>query len=486
MIPAGWIAAGWIAAGWIAAGWVVRVAMVPVVARRHAPAQAMAWLAPIFLFPFPGTLFYLWLSRYGLARSARGHRRVHEAVETDDRLRQQRRHRVGETTSPGHRDLVRLAERMVTGRLGGFPVLGGNAVELLDGAGEMVERLVAEIEAAERHAHLLFYQFVDDATGRRVAEALARAAARGVACRVLCDGWASRSMRRTLGPWMEARGIRLHGALPIHPLRRPLARIDVRNHRKIAVVDGRVAFTGSDNVHDPGHALEEGVWHQLSARVEGPAALQLQMLFVEDWYFATEELLQGGDVFPDPEAAGSVPVQTVPGGPSYPSRILQHVLVQAIGEADERLVLTTPYLVPDEPLLLAIRLAALRGVDVRVLVPRRSDRRVADLAARAFFADLLDAGVRIHVHARGVVHLKTVSVDDALAVVGTANLDRRSLFLNYEDVLLLFDRGCAVRLREVQDRYLREAEPVDPDAWGRRPRRAQYAEHTAKLLSPLL
>lgn len=475
-----------IVTGWVVVGWIIRIVMIPVVARRHGPAHAMAWLAPIFLFPVLGMLFYLWLAHYGLQRSADRHRAVREAVETDDRLRDQSRHRMRDWTAADHGDLVRLTERIVTDRIGGFPILGGNAVELLGRPGEMVDRLVADVERAEHHAHLLFYQFVDDDTGRRVAAALARAAARGVACRVLCDGWASRSMRKSLGEWMEAHGIALHSALPVNPLRQPLSRIDIRNHRKIAVVDGRVAYTGSDNIHDPDHALDDGVWHQLSARVEGPAALQLQMLFVEDWRFATGELLQGGDVFPGPREVGRVPVQTVPGGPSYPAHVLQHVLVQVIGEANESLVLTTPYLVPDEPILLALRLAALRGVDVRILIPRRSDRRVADAAARAFFQELLSAGVEVHLHPRGIVHLKTLSVDQAVAVVGTANLDRRSLFLNYEDVLLLFDHGSAERLRQVQEHYLRESEPVDAEAWCRRPTRDQYLQHTAKLLSPLL
>ncbi len=467
-------------------GWAIRLVMIPLVARRHGPTHAMAWLAPIFLFPRAGTLFYLWLARFGLARNARRHREVREQVETRDLIGGARAFRIREAAAPGHRDLIRLAERIVTDQIGGFPIVGGNAVELLDAPGNMVDRLIGDVDRAERHAHLLFYQYVDDATGRRVAEALARAASRGVECRVLCDGWASRSMRRALGPWMRRHGIRVHPALPIHLLRQPLSRVDVRNHRKVAVVDGRVGYTGSDNIHDPRFMLDEGVWHQISARVEGAAVLQLQMLFVEDWYFATGELLRGAGVFPEPREAGRVPVQTIPGGPSYPYHAIQHVLVQAIGEATETLILTTPYLVPDEPILLALRLAALRGVRVDVLVPLRSDRRAADAAARGYFGALLEAGVRIHRHPGGVVHAKTLSIDRAVAPVGTANLDRRSLFLNYEDVLLIFDGGCTDRLRDVQQRYLRGAERVDAEAWARRPRHKQYLEHTAMLLSPIL
>lgn len=471
---------------WVALGWIIRLVMIPLVARRHSAANALAWLAPIFLFPVPGTLLYLWLARYGLQRSAERHRHVRARVEADDRLRRQRRHETEEGIQFGHRDLVRLAERLSTREMGGFPILGGNHIELLSESGGMAERLLDDVAAARRHVHLLFFQFIPDETGHRVARALAEAAGRGVRCRVLVDAWASRKMRKSLAPWLRDRGVEVHSVLPMHPLREPLARLDVRNHRKVAVIDGRIGYTGSHNLHDPGHALEHGIWHQISARVEGPTALQLQMLFAEDWYFATDEMLTGDDVFPDPERPGRAAIQAIPGGPSYPAHILQHVLVQAIGEANERLVVTTPYLVPDETVLLALRLAALRGVETRIVVPRRSDRRVADLAARAYFDALLDAGVHVHLHPDGIVHAKTVSVDRALGVVGTANLDRRSLFLNYEDLLLVWDEDCVDALRRAQDALLAGAEEVDRDAWARRPRRDKYVQHTAKLVSPVL
>jgi cardiolipin synthase len=179
-------------------------------------------------------------------------------------------------------------------------------------------------------------------------------------------------------------------------------------------------------------------------------------------------------------------VQTIPGGPSYPAHVLQHVLVQAIGEANESLTLTTPYLVPDEPVLLALRLASLRGVEVDLAIPRASDRCVADAAARGYFTALMEAGVRVHLHGPGMLHAKTIAIDRAVAAVGTANLDRRSLFLNYENVLLIFDADCVDRLRAMQAGFLSAAEPVDPRRWERRPRRVQYLQHTAKLLSPLL
>ncbi|MBW3569742.1 MAG: cardiolipin synthase [Gemmatimonadetes bacterium] len=463
-------------------GWLLRLAMVPVVARRHTPANAAAWLAPIVLLPVPGTVAYLLLARLGLERNARKHRHVRDVIERDDRLREQAGHRARLGVRREQRDLVRLAEHLSTRQMGGFPILDGNAVELLARPGEMVERLVADVDAARHHAHLMFFIWKDDRAGRRVAQALARAADRGVRCRVLVDAWATRRMRASLGAWMRERGIAVHPMLAMHPL----ARMDIRNHRKVAVVDGRVAYTGSTNIHDPGSGLDGGVWHQVSARVHGPTALQLQMLFAEDWFFATGQVLDGPSVFPDPERPGDVAIQTVPGGPSYPAHTVQHVLVQAFAEAQRQVVVTTPYLVPDEPVLLALRLAALRGVRVDVVLPTRSDRPLADAAGRAYFQELLDAGVRIHLHSQGLLHAKTISVDRAFAVIGTANLDRRSLYLNYEDLLVLYDSACVDRLRTEQARWLRQARRVDADAWPSRSRMRAYAEHTAKLLSPVL
>ena len=472
--------------GYLIIGWLVRLAMIPLVARRHEPEVAMAWLAPIFLFPLLGTAVYFWLGRHNLDRNREKHRRVREAVETDDRLRDQTSHEIDLATTPEHRDLVRLAEQLSTHHLTGFPILGGNDIELLMEPGDAIDRLVADLDAATGTAHLLFFQFIPDETGRRVADALCRAAERGVRCRLLIDAWASREMRKQLKPGLEARGVEVHPVLPMHPIRQPLSRVDIRNHRKIAVLDGRIAYTGSTNIHDPDYDLDEGIWHQISARVEGPAAMQLQMLFVEDWYFATDEILKGRQIFPSPERCGNVPVQTVPGGPSYSAHITQHVLVQALNEANERLIITTPYLVPDQPTLLALRLAALRGVETHVIIPEESDRTLADAAARAYFSELMDAGVHLHLHCHGILHAKTFTIDDAFAIIGTANFDRRSMFLNYEDMLLIYSPDCTEGIRAKQLEFLDDSRTVDPDAWPRRPKHQQYIQHTAKLLSPVL
>ena len=210
------------------------------------------------------------------------------------------------------------------------------------------------------------------------------------------------------------------------------------------------------------------------------------LLFIEDWYFATHTLPEGAHLFPPAEATGEMLIQTVPDGPTYPTDAIQHMLVEAIYMAKHRLILTSPYFVPDEPLRLALRLAALRGADVHIIIPKRSDRLSADLAARAFFQDLLDVGIHIHLHQRGVLHAKSMSVDDAIAMVGTANFDLRSLYLNYELALFFYSNDIASTLQRLQMRYIEESLAVDRTTWDQRPLFRQLTEHTLKLLSPLL
>lgn len=466
--------------------WIVRLGMIPVVAhRRRKPLEAIAWLAVIFFAPLLGTLLYLWLGEYTFRRGERRHREARRRIGTLDPQARQRPHvapRLGEGSDT---PLLTTSENLLRDRLGGLPVLGGNRVELLE-EGEVVERMIRDVEAARHHAHLLFFIYAPDDTGWRVARALAAAAERGVRCRLLADAWASRAMFREIRPWLVERGVEVHKLLKIEPLSRPLARVDLRNHRKLAVIDGKVAYTGSANVHDPGHELEEGVWHQIAVRLEGPTALQMQLVFLEDWLMATGRLLDDPGLLPAVEARGEVAAQAFPSGPAYRRDALQHLVAEVLHGARERVVVTTPYFIPDEATRVALRLAALRGAEVDVVVPETSDRRVADAAGRAYFAQLMEVGVRIHRHPSGILHAKTISVDDTTALVGTANLDWRSLFLNYEVLLVLHHPRVAAELRERQLRYVRDARRVDPDAWSRRSTWERVRDDTARLLSPVL
>ena len=469
-----------------ASEWLIRIIMIPVVAhQRRRPLEAIAWLAVIFFVPWIGAALYLWLAEYSLQQGRKRHADARRQVERLHPLSLEKPHIVHPALDSAQALLVRTSERLMEDRLGGLPVLGGNAVELLKEE-EAVDRIVEDIDAAQYHVHLLFFIFNDDDTGWRVAHALERARQRGVRCRVLADSWASRSMFKNLAPWMEERGIEVYGLLKLNPLRRPLVRFDVRNHRKIAVMDGRVAITGSTNLHDSDWNLDDGLWYQITARVEGPAALQLQLVFLEDWYMSTEQVIREDHLLPHPVPAGDIAVQTLPTGPAYETHALQHLVVEMLHEAEERITITSPYFVPDQPSLIALRLAALRGAEVDIIIPEESDRSVADAAARGFFEELIEVGVRIYRHPRGVVHAKTISIDDDVAFIGTANFDRRSMFLNYEVSLMIYDPRVTHELRRRQIHYLSQSRIVDLSQWRKRSTWDQVRDDTAKLLSPLL
>lgn len=454
--------------------WLVRVCMVPVVSRRQRASAALAWLAVIFAFPMSGAVLYLLFGEHRLAR-----RRI--------RLRAGRSEaRPAMPAVSPH--LAALPEPIasMTRALGEHPMVGGNSVETIDDTTASLERILEAVDAAQHHVHLIFYIYADDKFGRRLAEALYRAVDRGVACRLLADGVGSFGFLNTLAGEMRRRGVAVEASLPVNPARLFLARIDLRNHRKLVVVDGRVAFTGSMNIVDVDAGRRPKSWRDVMQRLEGPVVRQLQDVFVGDWFTDTEERLEGPELWPSLEAAGEVPIQVVPSGPLYPSEAFVHLLVAAIHQARTRLVLTTPYFVPAEPIEVALEMAAGRGVAVDVVVPATADFRVVSAAGRAYFGRLLRAGVRVYQHTHGMLHTKSMTVDDSFAIVGSGNIDLRSFYLDFELNLLLVGAPVTCEVRAVQARYIEQSVEVDPVTWAQRPWWRWIPEHAAKLLSPLL
>ncbi len=462
--------------------WVICLVMLVVVTRRRQPSSAMAWLLVIFFLPWVGLVLYLLIGEHRLPRRrTRRHARLLRELKALDRRSEGRPSVVRPQLGPDAMAAVTLAER-----LGSMPILGGNDVELMTRTEDVIDRLIADVDAAEHHVHLLFYIYADDETGRRVAEALGRAVERGVKCRVLVDSVGSARMLKRLAPKMLARGVELHETLRVGIFRRRMARIDMRNHRKLAVIDGRIAYTGSQNIANADYGHKDLAWHDMMARLTGPAVLELQAVFMSDWSFDTGEILDGEDVFPDPPLAGSIPVQTLPSGPSYPTENYQRMVVAALHAAREHVILTTPYFVPDEPFMQALEVAVLRGVEVELIVPKRTDRWLVAAASRAYYTALLEAGVKLHLYQSGLLHSKTMSIDHALAFLGTSNFDIRSFTLNFEVNLLLYDADVTERLRAEQRRYIEDSVQMTRQEWRNRPAAQKVFENIAKLLSPLL
>jgi cardiolipin synthase len=468
---------------WIffASEWAIRLAMLVVVPTRRTPAAAKGWLLLIFFEPWVGLLLYLLIGRARLPRWQR------------ERLAELPRAMAGVVgrlaghpnvfhpdVGPALAQAVALAESV-----GGSPILGGNEVELLVDYEGTVARLAADIDRAENHAHLLFYILADDRTTAPVIEALGRAAARGVRCRVLADAIGSRPGLRTLRPKLAALGVEVHAMLPVRLLPWRKARVDLRNHRKIAVVDGRVGYTGSQNL--VAAEFKEGrSYEDLMARVTGPVVLELQHVFASDWFLETNEVLDGEGEFPGPEIAGRVPAQALASGPAFPTRGNQQLVVALVHGAREKVVLTTPYFIPDEPLLQAMQTAALRGVEVHLVVSETGDHPVVALAQESYYDELLEAGVLIHLYRKNLLHAKHLSVDDAVAVIGSSNLDIRSFALNAEVMLVAYEAGVAARLAAEQERYYANSRLLTLATRERQSFGGRFARNLARLLSPLL
>ena len=465
-------------------GWVIRLGMIPVVAmRQRNAATCLAWVAVIFVMPWLGLLAYLLLGEQSLGflrvrKRMKRHKAFdaihhsHARLPEFDNIRVRRDYEI----------LVQLAERH-----GGLPLLGGNRVDLLADTNDVVRHLVQDIDQARKHVHLLFYIFRDDAMGRLVGEALIRAVQRGVQCRLLADMVGSRGMFGGLGATLQNHGVQVVSGLSANPLRMRLARLDVRNHRKLAVIDGSIAYAGSQNIVEPvfGHR-KAGAWHDVMVRIVGPSARQLQSVFVEDWYLETGQALDCPSLYPPALEEGGVALQIVPTGPDLPTDGFQDLLIQAIHSAQRKVVITSPYFIPNEGLLTALRLAVGRGVMVDLILPRRSDHPMVDLASYHYCTILLENGANIYLFGEGMLHAKLLRVDDSMAMIGSANFDIRSFYLNLEVVLFLFDQEFLYTVRQLQSHYRARAEKVDPGSWLRRPFPRRLLESMAKVFSPLL
>jgi cardiolipin synthase len=463
--------------------WVIRIAMIPVVVRRRKPSAAMAWLLVIFFEPVIGLILYGLFGNNRLPRRRiKQHIRIAKHIRDMAPLLKENPQVIELELSAGEQSLVHLAET-----LGEQPVLGGNHGELLTNTEQMIERLIEDIEAAEHHVHLLYYIFADDETGHRITGALSRAVLRGVTCRVLADDVGSWKMFKRLGRQMIDQGIQLHAALPVNIFRRRLARMDLRNHRKLAIIDGRIAYSGSQNIVNANYGTKDLIWHDVMARMQGPIVLQLQGIFIEDWYFETSETLDKPELFPEPKMDGPIKLQSLPSGPTYPTENYQRFLVTALYAAQRHVIITSPYLIPDEPFLQALEVAVQRGVNVELIVPKRSDQIIVGAAARAYYQELLDHGIVIYRHTQGLLHSKTMTVDDSLALVGSGNFDIRSFALNFELNLLAYGAQVTGALRFLQREYIEESEKLTAKDWAaERGRFGRLFDDTAKLFSPLL
>jgi cardiolipin synthase len=460
--------------------WSIRLAMLIYVPQRRSAAASRTWLLLIFFQPLLGLAIYAWFGRIYVSK-----KRIEQQLRASHRIRATQaelgvRKFAGPKLPADAAPILALAAR-----LGDFEPFGGNCVELLTDYAGSIDRLVADIEGARHHVHLLYYIYGDDETGRRVADALARAAKRGVKCRVMMDAVGSKLGLRHLAPRMRRDGIEVQAVLQVGFFRRNAARFDLRNHRKIAVIDGAIGHTGSQNIVNPefvkGYPNEE-----LTVRITGPAVVQLQAVFLADHFFESGSGLDELELFPEPAASGEVLAQVVPSGPGYQRENGQELMIALLYAARERVVITTPYFVPDEPFFQAVRSAVLRGVEVHLVLSEHANQLVTQLAQRSYYEDLLGAGVVIHFYQPRFLHAKHLSIDDHIVLIGSTNIDIRSFALNAEVNVLIYDAEVAAEMRRVQERYFAASRLLKAEEWARRPLRTRTMQNIARLADSLL
>ncbi|MBR0795057.1 cardiolipin synthase [Bradyrhizobium jicamae] len=471
----------WFAWVFFLSEWTIRLVMLAVVPFRRSPAAAKGWLLLIFFEPWIGLLLYVLIGRPTMSRW-----RVQQMARLPQAMAKVRERVLNHPNvfrpevMPGLEWTGYLAER-----LGYMPSLGGNDAEILIDYNAILARLAAEIDHAKNHVHLLYFLFAADTATAPVIAALGRAVERGVACRVLVDSVGSRAALPILIPKLTALGVNVREMLPVSLFGHKRARLDLRNHRKIAIVDGRAAFTGSQNL--VASDFVAGVtYEELVLRLTGPAVLELQYIFAADWFLETDEVLESEDIFPDAEITGSVPIQVVPSGPDFPTQNNQRLIVALIYAARKQIKITTPYFIPDEPVLQALETAVLRGVDVHLVFSEIGYQPVVSYAQRSYYEELLEAGARVHLYRKNFLHAKFLTIDDTIGLVGTSNMDIRSFALNAEHILVIHDLDMTGRLKSEQQRYIRNCRSLELQQWRKRPFRSKLAEHLARLFSPLL
>ena len=462
----------------------IRIGAVVTVPRNRRPSSAMAWLLAIFISPIPGSLLYVLLGSSRLPKDRREKQReVNDFILESSGASDAASETFAEP--PWFGSVVHLNRR-----LGAMPLIEGNSAVLLPDYDASIASMTDAITHAQTYVHVEFYILARDDTTEAFFDALRDAHERGVTVRVLYDHWATmrnprgRSTRR----WLRASGIPFEEMLPFRPWQGNWRRPDLRNHRKIVVIDGRIGFTGSQNMIDASYNKRGNIrrglrWKDLMVRLEGPAALGLDALFVTDWYSETGDIVEVIDrAVEAPVIADGIECQVVPSGPGFDGENNLRLFNALVYGAQKRLIIASPYFVPDDSMLYAITTAAERGVEVQLFACAVADQYVVYHAQRSYYETLLRSGVRIFLYQEPtVLHSKHFTVDDDVAVIGSSNMDMRSFSLNFEVSLMVRSSSFVDELRDIEDGYRAKSREITLEQWLARPPIAQALDTVARL-----
>lgn len=461
-------------ATWLLIPWVL-------LKRTVHPSASVAWIMAIIFIPFLGPLV---CALFGATRWERRTPEKREASQTIDRRVPEKRDEdlLTENEVGGWGSLARLVTHLTD-----FRITAGNQVEILPDTGRSAEVIEQIVQEARHWIHVEFYIWHHDKLGTQLRDLLITKAREGVEVRLLYDGVGSMGIGRKFLKPLEEAGV--HTA-PFTPGARlaNLLTLNLRNHRKIVISDGQVGFTGGMNIGDEyiRQTKTYGHWRDTQLLARGPVVSQLQQVFAQDWYYATGEALTAVKYYPQVKQSGQVSAMVVADGPDNDVDVFYSLMVAAIGMAQQRVLLGTPYFAPPEGFAVALEAAAQRGVQVKILVADRGNFQWTLKAGRSYYDSLLKSGVEIYEYQEGLYHPKTLTVDGQWSLVGTQNCDFRSFILNFEVALALFDPAAAAELEAQFQDDLQHARQVDPETWPNRSTMTVLQERFWRLFAPLL
>jgi len=470
-----------------------------VIMRKRPYGVSLAWLVVVLLVPFLGGFFYLLFGENRIPekrteRAKASYSHYQKWLKSLQERAPVSWHNLNPECGPLHHQAKTLV---------GIPAMAGNTLTLITTPEEIIGSIAEAIENSTSTCHLQFYIWHEGGSVDTITEALKRAVVRGVTCRILLDSIGSHDFLKSEAiKKLIKSGIKVQESLPAGIFRALFSRIDIRNHRKIVVIDGKVAYTGSQNMVDPDVFKKDagvGNWIDVMVKVEGPVVETLAGTFISDWFLETdvgkfqsesilkdiEEVRRIGDIQQRP-VVGDSAVQLVPSGPVFVPEAIHSLLLTTIYAARRELIMTTPYFIPDEPLLVALKSAAQRGVTVKIIVPEKNDSLLVKYASRARYEELVDSGVQIFLFHGGLLHSKTITVDRNFSLFGSVNLDMRSFWLNFEATLFIYCEAFTRQLLAVQQDYLSQSEELNIVAFSERGIVEKFKENSTLLISPLL
>lgn len=452
--------------------------MIVVISENRNPLKTISWVLILLLLPLVGLVIY-----YFFGEDSRKQRLISHKMYKKLNRRSIGRRELLETLNPPteHKGLVSLLNRLKAA-----PLYGGSDVTFYSNGEDKFKALFEELEKAQKHIHIQYYIFVDDEIGNKTREILARKAAEGIEVRLIYDDVGSWKVKRRFFKDMEEDGIEVQPFLKV-TFKLLTSRVNYRNHRKVVIIDGKVGFVGGMNVADRYiEGINSGIWRDSHIKIEGKAVAGLQTSFLIDWYSSRREFLASDSYYPLLENKGNNLIQIVTSGPVGRFKDIHLGILQAISNAKECIYIQTPYFVPTDSLLLALQTAAMRGVDVRIMVPRKSDTTFVQIASMSYIKDLLDAKVNVFFFEAGFLHSKLMVIDNDLTITGSANMDIRSFEHNFEIDTFIYNRESCEKAKMIFYRDMEQSTLLSLEEWEKRPRFRKFKESVIRLFSPLL